>query len=254
MRAMRYIMKPVPNAHSAANTQERGVALVVVMLFLIAITGIGVWTARQSMLAESMARNQMDHEVARQAAESALRDAERDIDSASMGVLQEGASCRRNASAGMTYGLNPHDFTADCAQGLCDKNDASYASSNWDTASSSSSNVEPWWPKSKGGQWNDVETSKPGRNPVNGNNCLTFKGAVPLGTYTGIPPIRGVEKQPEYLIEMFKRKNIRMNLEETSVTSTAENANQWARMYRITARGFGYSRRTQVVLQTVFFP
>src|SRR6218665_1457057 len=168
---MRYLMKPVPNAHGAAKAQERGVALVVDMLFLIAITGIGVWNARQSMLAENMARDPMDHEVAWQAAESALRDAERGIDSVSMGVLQEGASCKRNASAGMTYVLNPIEFTADCAQGLCGKNDASYASSNWDTASSSSSsssNVEPWWPKNKGGQWNDDETSKPGRNPVNG--------------------------------------------------------------------------------------
>src|SRR6218665_532820 len=135
--------------------------------------------------------------------------------------------------------------------------DTSSHSSNWETASSSSSsssNVEPWWPKNKGGQWNDDETSKPGRNPVKRTNCLPFKGAVPLGTYTGVSPIRGVEKQPEYLIEVFMRKNIRMNLEETSLTSTAENANQWERMYRITARGFGYSRRTQVVLHTVFFP
>ena len=60
----------------AHSQRQRGVALVVVLLFLVAITGISVWTVRQSMLAEGMARNQMDQEVARQAAESALRDAE----------------------------------------------------------------------------------------------------------------------------------------------------------------------------------
>ncbi|MEO8120703.1 MAG: PilX N-terminal domain-containing pilus assembly protein, partial [Rhodoferax sp.] len=54
---------------------ERGVSLVIVMLFLVAITGITVWAARQSMLGEGMARNQLDLEVARQAAEAALRDA-----------------------------------------------------------------------------------------------------------------------------------------------------------------------------------
>ena len=59
----------------AHSQRQRGVALVVVLLFLVAITGISVWTVRQSMLAEGMARNQMDQEVARQAAESALRDA-----------------------------------------------------------------------------------------------------------------------------------------------------------------------------------
>src|SRR6218665_2870468 len=126
IRAMRYLVKPVPNAHGAAKAQERGVALVVVMLFLIAITPIPVGTARQSRLSKNMGKKQRIHEAARKAAESALRDAERDIDSVSMGVLQEGASCPpRNASDGMTYGLNPIEFTADCAQGLCDTNDTS---------------------------------------------------------------------------------------------------------------------------------
>lgn len=255
---MRYFMKPASNTHSIATAQERGVALVVVMLFLVAITGIGVWTARQSTLSESMARNQMDHEIARQAAESALRDAERDIDSASVGgALPNGASCQRHTSASMTYGLNPIDFTANCAQGLCYKDDASYANSNWSAAHPNAPHfAEPWWPKSKGGQWNDDETnsSKPGRNPVDNNHCFDFQGGVPLGTYTGAAPIRGVVKQPEYLIEAFKRKNVRRDLDESSVTSTAESANQWATMYRITARGFGYSQKTQVVLQTIFFP
>ena len=89
---------------------------------------------------------------------------------------------------------------------------------------------------------------------MNSSNCASFIGGVPLGTYTGVPAVRGVAKQPEYLIEVFRRKHVRINLEETQVTSTGEKANQWSTMYRITARGFGYSRRTQVVLQSVFFP
>ena len=55
-------------ASIAGSRQQQGVALVVVLLFLVAITGISVWTARQSMISEGMARNQMDQEVARQAA------------------------------------------------------------------------------------------------------------------------------------------------------------------------------------------
>ena len=38
------------------------------------------------------------------------------------------------------------------------------------------------------------------------------------------------------------------------VVQTGQSANQWSTMYRITARGFGYSQRTQVVLQSIFFP
>ncbi|UCV00610.1 pilus assembly protein PilX [Acidovorax radicis] len=239
----------------ASPRRERGVALVVVLLFLVAITGISVWTARQSMLAEGMARNQMDQEAARQAAESALRDAERDIDNAPLGVLMANASCQRNASTTDTDGISPSAFSSDCAKGLCLKDDTSYTASDWTVATASNKTVaDPWWPKSKGGLWNDDETTKPGRNPVNSSNCDTFTGGVPLGTYSGVPPVRGVSKQPEYLIEVFQRKHVRINLDETQVTSTGEKANQWSTMYRITARGFGYSQRTQVVLQSVFFP
>lgn len=235
--------------------KHNGVALVVVLLFLVAITGISVWTARQSMLAEGMARNQMDQEAARQAAESALRDAERDIDNAPLGILMANASCQRNTATTDADGLNPSSFTSDCAQGLCLKDDASYALSDWSTATSTNTSVaEPWWPTGKGGLWNDDESTKPGRTPVDNSNCASFTGGVPLGTYTGVPAIRGVAKQPEYLIEVFQRKHVRINLEETQVTSTGEKANQWSTMYRITARGFGYSQRTQVVLQSVFFP
>lgn len=235
--------------------QERGVALVVVLLFLVAITGISVWTARQSMLAESMARNQTNHEVARQAAESALRDAERDIDNAPLGVLMTNASCTRNPATTDNDGLNPSDFTADCAKGLCLKNDLSYASTNWSDATKTNTTVaEPWWPAGKGGLWNDDVDTKPGRLPVSASNCATFTGGVPLGTYTGVPAIQGVAKQPEYMIEVFRRKHVQINLNETRVTSNGDKANQWSVMYRITARGFGYSQRTQVVLQTVFFP
>ena len=237
-----------------ARKSQQGVALVVVLLFLVAVTGISVWTARQSMLAESMARNQIDQEAARQAAEAALRDAERDIDNAAFGIKLANASCARNSSPMDDDGINIAEFTTTCTKGLCLKDDTSYKDSNWNAASSDPTKAEPWWPTGKGGQWNDHESTKPGRTPVNSNYCDTFTGGVPLGTFTGVPPISGVAKQPEYLIEVFLRKHVRMNVDEAQVTSLGENANQWSTMYRITARGFGYSTRTQVVLQTVFFP
>ena len=151
-------------------------------------------------------------------------------------------------------GINIAEFTTTCTKGLCLKDDTSYKDSNWNAASSDPTKAEPWWPTGKGGQWNDNESTKPGRTPVDSNYCDTFTGGVPLGTFTGVPPISGVAKQPEYLIEVFLRKHVRMNVDEAQVTSMGENANQWSTMYRITARGFGYSTRTQVVLQTVFFP
>lgn len=228
---------------------QRGVALVVVMVLLIAISGISVWTARRSMLGESVARNQIDQLAARQAAESALRDAERDIINAST-VTVANASCGRG-----TNQLNPNDFNATCTKGLCLKADADYAAVNWSDSTSGSPTAEPWWPTGKGGLWNDAESTKPNRTgaTVDTSKC-DFTGGVPFGTFTGAKPILGVAKQPEYLIEVFRRKNVRINQPETQVTSGGEMANQWSTMYRITARGFGHSSRTQTVLQTVYFP
>lgn len=228
---------------------QRGMALVMVMLVLVAITSITLWMVKQSTLSEGMARNQMDQEAARQAAESALRDAERDIMAPTV-ATRTNASCSRN-----TDEINPNDFSVNCRAGLCVKEDASYGLTDWTNASAGNASVaEPWWPTGKGGLWNDDPDSKPGRAPVSSNNCTSFTGGVPLGTYTGVAPIAGIAQQPEYLIEVFKRKHVRMNIDETRVTSSGQNANQWSYMYRVTARGFGYSQRTQVVLQTVYFP
>jgi type IV pilus assembly protein PilX len=181
-----------------------------------------VWAARQSMLGEGMSRNQQDLEIARQAAESALRDGERDLG----GVIP--LTGTTPACAMRT--ILPGKFTASCLTGLCIRDDASYASNVWATASNSM-NAEPWWPKGRGGQWN---------TPVDSiTNCTGFTGAVPIGTFTGAPAILGVARQPQYLIEYFKR----------SVPGRQEMS-----AYRITARGFGYSSRTQVVVQSIFLP
>lgn len=212
----------------------------VVLLFLVAITSIAVLSARKSTLQEGAGRNQLDMEVARQAAESALRDAERDLSNTIMDASN--VSCTRPE-------ILP--FDSNCPTGLCRKEtdsaaNSTYANSNWITAvAGSTDKSEPWWPSSKGGLWenssitDDSGTSKkPGRTPKNSDNCLTFTGGVPFGTYTGAAAINGVAVQPEYLIEYFLKKDGQGGKEVDT--------------YRITARGFGYTRRTQVVLQTVF--
>lgn len=226
-------------APSPPPSVQRGISLVIVLLFLLAITGLTVWSARQSMLGEGMARNQLDLEIARQAAESALRDAERDLKGVRVDTNK--VSCSRSAA------IIPVDFDINCTKGLCYRSDANYAAAQWITSSSNSGSVtpEPWWPNSKGGKWvadiaHTADADKPIRTPATSStNCSSFTGGVPLGTYTGAPAIRGVTIQPQYLIEYFKR----------SVPGRQEMP-----VYRITARGFGYTDRTQVVLQSIFLP
>lgn len=214
-------------------SEQSGLALVIVMIFLSAITGITIWAVRQSLLGEGIARNELDQVVARQAAEAALRDAERDIQNLSTALLPN-ASCTR----GQEPPLRNKGFTETCSQGLCFVNPDVYATASW--AAASAPNGEPWWPSDKGGQWNNTFSSKPSRQPVTTTNCGTFTGGVPLGTFTGAAPITGVAIQPEYMIEYFNRVS-RISLQPTP-------------HYRITARGFGYTQRTQVVLQTIFVP
>jgi len=207
---------------------ERGVSLIVVLMFVFAISGITIWAARQAMLGEGMARNQLDLEVARQAAETALRDAERDIMTMS-GSLLSNASCNRGREDRLPQ---PLDFSTDCRGGLCKMNPTVYTTSTWKAKTV----TEPWWPTGRGGLWNNNFNTKPGREPVNNSNC-NFTGGVPLGTFTGMAAVKGVAVQPEYLIEHF-----------------IVNTTQPTPYYRITARGFGYRQRTQVVLQTIFKP
>jgi type IV pilus assembly protein PilX len=221
--------------------KNRGVALITVMLFLIALTGLAVWTARQSLLGEGMARNQLDRAAATQAAEAALRDAERDLTTLTSAIRSK-ASCSRLGREGPP---NVAEFSADCSMGYCIKdNESDYAKSDWSLASISNKFVaESWWPAGKGGDWNNTFIDKPDRTaPTLDTTHCNFKGGVPLGTYTGVAPITGVAIQPEYLVELYNMTKI------SPVTKQEE------KVYRITARGFGYTQRTQVVLQTIFIP
>lgn len=58
---------------------QRGVSLVVVLLFLLVMSVLGVTAIRTSNLEEKMSGNERDRELAFEAAEATLRDAERDV-------------------------------------------------------------------------------------------------------------------------------------------------------------------------------
>jgi len=60
-------------------TRERGATLVVVLMILLVITVLGIGAAKISLLGERSARFDRDYQVAWQAAEAALMDAEFDI-------------------------------------------------------------------------------------------------------------------------------------------------------------------------------
>lgn len=204
----------------ASRTTSRGVALPIVLMFLLIITIAAAFGVRRATLSEGITRNQLDYEVARQAAEAALRDGERDLFPVFAGK-PAGAACDRSPDRPLVTKLLPNLWTPVCRKGQCWSTN-SLAASDYATAT----NPQPWWPASKNGLWGDNEAV-----PA---NCI-FDGGIPLGTFTGTPDVNGVARQPEYMLELIER---------TSGES----------LIRVTARGFGADINTEVVLQTYVKP
>jgi type IV pilus assembly protein PilX len=108
---------------------QAGAALITGLIFLVLLTMIGVTAARMSTLEERMSGNMRDREIAMQAADMALRDAERDI------MNSVPASAR--GISGIT------GFVTDCGasttgsttdDGLCYNGPAGYGTAIWTTA------------------------------------------------------------------------------------------------------------------------
>jgi len=202
---------------------SRGIALPVVLLLLVLILVAAAVGIRRATLSEGLARNQVDVEIARQAAEAALRDAERDLrlpDGSTVGA----APCSRGDERAIdAQGARGEPYFSDtCPRGQCGYPLSYYATSDY----AAGTNPQPWWPTAKSGRWLNIAPSLPA-------NCATFTGGVALGTFTDTPRIVGVARQPEYLIEHM-------------------GYNEDKFLFRITARGFGADEATEVVLQTYF--
>ncbi len=204
-------------------SRQKGITLVVVLLFLLALTSIVLFSARSSLLGEALARNQLDEQIARQSAEAALRDAETDLlQMQPVGVTAVSPVCTRNSANSI--------FSSQCRAGLCDfGRRANHVAEDFAQAKPTKMGLaDPWWPVSKGGRWNNHADTKPSAGSP--GSCSDFIGAVPLGTFTDASALRGVSRQPEYLIER--------------IVSDATD------IYRVTARGFGVRDNTEVVLQS----
>ena len=205
----------------------RGISLPVVLIFLVVVSLLATVGVRRATVNETLTRNQLDFDVARQAAEAALRDGERDVFMPNS-PRPPNSLCNRADDRENGGGKIP---TADtlgttCPRGQCQFEASYYAASNFDTGA----NPQPWWPSANGGLWNDAPASKPSDAAGVDNNC-NFNGAVPLGTFTGVARLAAVAQQPEYLIEYLP-------------------LGPDARLARITARGFGTDPAVEVVVQS----
>ena len=121
----------------AVRRGQLGLALPVVLIFLLVITIVAVIGVRRATLDEGVTRNQLDYEIARQAAEAALRDAERDVMLPPNAAAPLGG-CTRGAFRPLS-GLpaTAATFGATCPQGQCKFTSAWYAATRDATTSGS---------------------------------------------------------------------------------------------------------------------
>ena len=147
---------------SVRSFNQHGVSLVIVMIFLVILSVLGVSAIQTSTLSSRIARNESDRNLAFQAAEAALRDGELDVRNKRFDKSQcvKGVGgCRVQLTEGGTY------FVPACAFGRCAV--VVGAAPVWETAS----------------RW------------------TTTGGSVNYGRYTGAADLPLVAQQPRYLLE-----------------------------------------------------
>ncbi|WP_159594906.1 pilus assembly PilX family protein [Hydrogenophaga sp. BPS33] len=233
---------------------QQGFVLVTSLIFLIVLSLLGVMALRGTLFGERMTANSQDLFSAREFAELALRDAERDI----LGLRFDGTTYCRTTSTTVCATARPENTRP--KEGANDEAPFWLASSpeiddvalengglNADvsvqgvyTAGSAAACGMPVW---SGADWQD------NANPA--RSCAgTIGAAVPTiayGTFTDAPfngPNGTV--RPRYIIEMFKADELNISPSSNKI------------FFRITAVGFGRTQgvagRTSVTLQSVFSP
>lgn len=150
---------------------QSGVVLAISLIMLLLLTLIGFSALQSTGLEEKMAGNMRDRNLAFQAAEAALRDAEGDIKNVAKNALPR-VSGVTNASVDCGT-ANGASTASDSDDGLCYSYPGSYPGAN---------SNPPTWP---------TETMM---KAVPSVSYGTFTGAVPI---TGIP----LAQQPRYIIE-----------------------------------------------------
>lgn len=225
--------------------EQRGFSLIVSMMMLIVIILLGVSASQMAVNEERGARNDRDRQIAFQAAEAALKDAEYEIlNPASPPCAAPGQIGRGRGRAGTftcfnsinVIGFTPTSTSA-CSvppnAGLCD----------YDAMS-------PVWRRL-------VTDPKPHIDFVANAQGSGAMDTVAYGQYTGrvygsqvtFPGKPLSRYPPRYIIELVPQNT--SSAEALTIADDSSGASGGAHMFRITAMGFGANVNSQVVLQTV---
>lgn len=196
------------------NRRQTGASLIMVMIILTIVSMLGVAAIQISIMSERGARNDRDYQIAWQAAEEALIDAEYDISGPGVSARRSIFSPTPNISA-FIDGCGSAGDTV----GLC--------------AGTFLAGTKPSWIAV------DFTTT--------GTNAATTQ----FGTFTGRTFASGnggfqSAKPPRYVIEAIEDNGGR------GAQQRNKSVPQAAYVYRVTAMGFGPRGSTQAVMQTIY--
>ena len=205
---------------------QRGMALIVVLGMMSVVFVIAAISVRLTLLAERSARNDRDRQIAFQAAEAALADAELDIMGPSTAANKRCAIRSKNLEGYFVTGCGTS--TADKTRGLCELNPAT---------------AKPLYT-----QVNFEETSDASRR------YATF------GEFTGrADNIKDTAagglsaKTPRYIIEVITYTPTVSTVSLGTPSITTVGPAQQEQGFLITAVGYGVSENTKVMLQAMIF-
>jgi type IV pilus assembly protein PilX len=222
-----------------SSSRQRGVVLLVSLLFLVVLTLIGVAASRMVTSEERQSRYLREYNTAFEAAEAALRDARDEI----VPALATNSNFNTGGPAGKTASRVQKDinFTAACTAGLCIYDDINPA---WqdpvrlaNAVTYGTYTLRSPLPKS-----NVVGTAVTGNSGKDETGASTNRFRQ-LGTENSA--VTGVSKQPIYLIEAIRDKRPGASAEFNS--KIPEHF-----LYRITARGFGADPNSQATVQEIY--
>ncbi len=215
------------NALGTRRLAENGFVLVTALMFLVVLTILGLSIMNTNTMEERMAGFFRDRQVALEAAEAGLREAERDI-----------LYGTRNIAGGTNFGpVVAGVLAVGCtADGLCKPKTGEMPPNPATTA--------PWI--SGDPVWVDLErTNDPGWMRGEDSAYTTKYGTYSSPPSTALPV---VAKQPRYIIE-----SITVVLAGSSV-KVGYGPQSNSTVYRVTSVGFGRRVSTRVVLQGMLRP
>jgi type IV pilus assembly protein PilX len=159
------------NTTLGSRRRQEGAILVIALLFLVLLTIIGISSISGVTLEERMAGNLREQQIAFQAAESALRDAEIDLEPSIGGTGNRDTTL--TISGGAFTNVCSGGFTA----GVCRQ------------------------PATPANSWQADIVSASGWDWTDANKTVGY------GTYTGAAALPGVARAPRYVIEYLEEKD-----------------------------------------------